>query len=214
MRIGEKAVIGIILGAIYPVLGFLAVWWATFAFLPDRLVFAVAALGFLAGVLVDVVYLRRWVNSAHSISLKLWIAVYLFYSVGVFGFFMGVPVFNLLLGVPAGFVAGSRLVHQQASYEDVRRLRRQACAFTTCVLALACALSAALALMDPYTSSNLKGMFGLPFEVTSAMIVGIIVVGGAALLFLQWGITALAIRLKMRWLTPGPGNQAVHKGLG
>jgi len=30
----------------------------------------------------------------------------LFYSVGMFGFFMGVPVFNVILAVPAGVFVG------------------------------------------------------------------------------------------------------------
>lgn len=118
-RIIEKVLIGTILGAIFPILGFLALWWGTLAFLPDRLPLLLASVGLLTGILVDIAYLRRWVGSAYSINLKIWMAVYLFYSIGMFGFCMGIPVFNVVLAVPAGLFIGGKLARQTADH--VRR---------------------------------------------------------------------------------------------
>jgi hypothetical protein len=200
MRIIEKMLIGIILGAIFPILGFLAVWWGTFAFLPDRLVFLIASIGLFIGILVDAVFLRRWVGSAYSINLKIWMAVYLFYSIGMFGFFMGVPVFNLILAVPAGLFIGSKLAHQTADQDEVRRMNRNTCIYTTSILAAVCVVSAVIALVDPYTGLGLQGMLGLQFEVTRWMLAGVIVIGGMALLLLQWGITGKVIDLAYAWM--------------
>jgi hypothetical protein len=195
MKIIENFLIGAVLSAIFPILGFLAGWWGTFTFMPDRLIFLMASAGLLIGIMVDVVFLKRWVGSAYSINLKIWMAVYLFYSIGMLGFFMGVPVFNLLLAVPAGLFIGSKLAHQRADYNEVRRMSRNTCIFTTGVLAAVCVTSAVIAWVDPYTSLNLQGMLGLQFEVTRWMLAGVIVVGGIALLCLQWGITGQVIRL-------------------
>jgi len=190
MQTIEKIVTGILLGAVAPILCMLIGWWGTFSFLPDRLTFLAAGMGLLAGVLVDVVFLQKWVAGFYSMSLQAWMAVYLFYSTGMFGFFMGVPVFNLALAVPAGFFMGSRLARRNACQDEVRRMKRSTCVFTTGVLAVVCAASAAVALFDPYTAANLQGMLRLPFEVTRGMVVGIILVGGTALLLLQWAVTA------------------------
>jgi hypothetical protein len=195
MRIIEKVLIGTVLGAIFPILGFLTLWWGTLAFLPDRLLPLMACVGLLIGILVDVIYLRRWVGSAYSINLKIWMAVYLFYSISMFGFFMGIPVFNVILAVPAGLFIGSKLARQTADPGEVRRMNRNTCLFTTGVLAAVCVLSAMIALVDPYTGLDLQRMLGLQFEVTRWMLAGGIAIGGIALLLLQWGITGKVIHL-------------------
>ena len=201
MRIFEKVLFGIILGAIAPILGFLAGWWGALAFMPERLIFFGAIVGLLIGILVDIVCLGRWIRNAYLIHLKIWMAVYLFYSIGMFGFFMGVPIFNVLLGISAGMFVGSKLARQAADREDVKRMNRNTCIFTTGILAIVCVLSAVVALVDPYTSSNIQGMLGLPFVVTREMLVAIIAIGGIALLLLQWGITGTTITLTYTYQT-------------
>ncbi len=195
MRRIERVLIGAILGPVFPILGFLAIWWGTFAFLPDMLIFLTASIGLLIGIVVDVAYLKRWVNSAYSFNMKIWMAVYLFYSIGMFGFFMGVPVFNVILAVPAGLFVGSKLARQTADRDEAGQMYRNTCVFTTGVLAAVCVISAVIALVDPYTSVDLQNMLGLRFEVTRWMLAGIIVVGGTALLLLQWRLTGKVIYL-------------------
>ena len=74
-------------------------------------------------------------------------------------------------------------------------MNRNACIFTMGVLAAVCVTLAVIAWVDPYTSLNLQGMFGLQFEVTRWVLAGVIAVGGIALLLLQWGITGKVIHL-------------------
>jgi len=195
MRTIEKVLIGIILGAIFPITGFIAVWWGIYAFLQNKVPFQMAFVGLLIGILVDLHYLRRWVGGAYSINLKIWMAVYVFYSIGMLGFFMGMPVFNVILAVPAGLFIGSKLARQKADHDGVRRLKRDTCVFTTGILAAVCFTSAFIALVDPYTGSDLQGLLGLHFEVRRSMIAGVIAIGGTALLLLQWVITGKMISL-------------------
>ena len=194
----ERYARSLILAPVMPLAGLLGGWWSAYALLPERWIpFAMLA-GLLAGILADVVLLKGLLD--RRFSWLFWAAVYLFYSIGIFGFFMGVPVFNAALTVPAGFVVGSRLAAENADRQQVLKTARRSAWFTTGVLALVCSASAILALADPYTASGLRGMFGLGFEVTQGMIVGLILVGGAALLAGCWGLTVVMVRGTYRWL--------------
>ena len=200
----EKFILALILGLVAPMLGLMVFWWGSLSWVPENWVPLFALLGLLAGILVDVVYLRHWVGMAHRLDIKLWMAIYLFYSMGVFGLFMGVPVFNAILSLPAGFVVGGRLASQGADAARVRKEAGRTALFTTVVLAFICAASAFLALLSPSTPNDLKGMLGLPFEVTQGMILGIILIGGTALLAINWGLTVAVVRFTYTFLHPKP----------
>jgi hypothetical protein len=57
-----------------------------------------------------------------------------------------------------------------------------------------------LALASPSTAYDLKGMFGLGFDVTQGMIVALILVGGAALLAFGWALTVVSVRFSYTFL--------------
>jgi len=182
------------IGAIAPVVGLLVGWWGTAAVLPERGVMIAALCGLAAGLVLDGILLRWAMARADDAPVWLWGAVYIFYAVGAFGFLMGVPVLVVAPGLPAGILVGGRLARQGATDDQARRVARHASAFTTAVLAVACLASATIALLDPYTAGNLEGMLGPPFEVTTPMIVALIVLGGAGLLAIQWVLTGAAVR--------------------
>ena len=189
----ERIGIALILAPLAPLVGFLLSWWAAYAFLPERWIpFAVLA-GLGIGIWADVLFLKGLLD--RRLGWPLWMAVYLFYSTGLFGFFMGVPIFHAALAVPAGFVVGSRLAQEQAELQRVRKAARHTAWFTTAVLALVCAASAIFALPSPSTADDLRGMLGLGFEVTQGMIIGLILVGGILLLGFGWGLSAVSVRL-------------------
>jgi hypothetical protein len=190
----ERAILSASIGAVAPVAGMLAGWWGTFEVLPERGVALAAAGGLAAGLFLDAFFLRRAVGRAHSSPLWMWAALYLFYAVGLFGFFMGVPVFIVPLGIPAGIAFAGRLVTAGAPRAAVLREAGRAASFTTAVLAVACSASAVLALRDPYTAGNLEGMLRLSFQVTRPMILALILIGGAGLLLAQWILTWAAVR--------------------
>jgi hypothetical protein len=206
MRKLETVVIELIFGAIPVIIGALAGWWLSIPFVPESLIFAGMLAGLLLGILIDVAFLKGWVHRAYSSSPIVWGGVYLFYSVGLFGFFMGVPVFNVGLAVPAGFFVGAYLAHQDARLPQVQRAARRSSTVTTCILALVCGASATVALIDPYTADNLEGMLGLSFPVTTPMIVGIILIGGSFLLVLQWWLTKKSVELTYRCLVHHRGE--------
>jgi hypothetical protein len=189
----ERFGLGLLLGPIAPLVSLLSFWWSSYALLPEKWIAFGALSGLLLGLLADVVFLKRWIDRAGQFGFKFWVTLYLFYSMGVFGFFMGVPVFNVLLAIPAGFVVATKFATQTADQQRIRRTASLTAWFTTGVLVAICLASAVLALSDPYTSANLEGMFGLNFELTRGMLIALIIVGGAVLLAGNWWLTTSAI---------------------
>ena len=144
--------------------------------------------------------LKKLLDRACHLGYLFWGAIFLFYAIGVFGMFMGVPVFNALLAIPAGFVVGAKLAEQQADRIQVHWVASRTAWFTTGVLAFVCAASALLALLSKSTASDLQGMLGLGFEVTQGMIIGLILIGGGTLLAVSWGLTIASVRFSHKFL--------------
>jgi hypothetical protein len=196
----EHSILGLILAPLMPLALLLGSWWLAYVLLPESWIFLGALSGLLLGVLLDFPLLKKWLNDAGALGILFWAVVFVFYSIGLFGFFMGVPVFNLALALPAGFILGSRLASQHADELRLRVVSRRAAGFTTFVLTLICAASAVIALADPFTEANLQGMLALSFDVTRGMVIGLITVGGGVLLLLNWLLTFASVRITYKFL--------------
>ncbi|GEM_PF-6895507 len=122
------------------------------------------------------------------------LAVQIILMIGLFGFFMGVPVFNLLPGILITFVFGLHARLNQKSESDFRHDLKKIQWVNLMILLLFLAASAVIAVRDPYTGANLKGMFGLRQDVSRAQIYWIIFLGGAGLLGLQWLLESIISR--------------------
>jgi len=194
----ERIIFGLILAPLAPLAGFMAAWWFSYSVLTEKWIPFGTLFGLGLGILADVFILKRLIMRAPQLKLIFWVAVFLFYTVGVFGMFMGVPVFNALLAIPAGFVIAAKLELQTPAPAGIGLAARRTAWFTTAVLFFICAASAFIALVSPSTASDLKGMLGLGFEVTREMIVGLIVVGGLVLLAFNWVLTALSLWLSYK----------------
>jgi hypothetical protein len=199
MRRIENAAIGIVFGAVPVIACFLAGWWISIPLVPESRIWQCALAGLLLGMLVDVVFLRSWVRRAYSMKPWVWQTVYLFCSVGMFGFFMGVPIFNVILALPAGVFVGRWLAHSSADSTHMQRIARQVAVFTASILGLVCIASGSIALASRSTASDLQGMLGLQFHVTPVMIVGIIVGGGTMILALDWWLTIKSVERAYRY---------------
>jgi hypothetical protein len=211
MRKIEIATIGVVFGAVPIVICFLAGWWISIPFVPESWIFLCALAGLLVGLVVDLLFLKSWVQHAYSMKPLVWMMVYLFYSIGMFGFFMGVPVFNVALALPAGFFIGGWLAHSGADFTRVKKVARHSAVFTACVLALVCIASATIALTSSSTAFDLGGMFRLPFQITPAMIIAIIAGGGIAILILQWWLTFTFVERAYKYFIARIGPSTVTR---
>jgi len=176
---------------IAPVLFFLAGWWGSIPFLKENQIWVIAVAGFVVGVIVDGLFLKRWLARAFDWKLRWVIPIYMFYDLGVFGFFMGVPVVNVLIGIIAGIFLGRRSSYHELARPAFLKTLRAGAYFTVLVMAAVCFGSAFLALSYP-SVNDIRSMLNLPFAVTRPMVVGIVVVGGGVLLVAQYWITKCA----------------------
>lgn len=141
----ESRIVGLFVGITCPLLTFVACWWTTaalnlYAFpLPESVIKVAAFAGFGLGCVLDLVFLRRWVRNFYTANLWLMVAVYLCLCVVAVGFFMGVPVGTLALGIAAGVYVGRRERHHQVDGARVTIALRR-------VAVLAASVTAATAL--------------------------------------------------------------------
>lgn len=183
----DRRFLGLAYGALPPVVLFLAAWWSAIPLLPESQVPVAASAGIAIGLLLDVALLRRALDADWVWSTPALVSLYGIYSVLVFGFFMGVPVPNVGLGIMAGAVA-------IRTGRSARTTGLMTCAW---LLGL-CVASAILALHSPSTPADIEGMLGLPFTVTWSMVVWLIAIGGVLLLAVQYLVTEAAATLTRR----------------
>ena len=199
MEKADKWILGIVFGAVIPIFTFLLFWWSSVLFIKNnKIVLIIAVSGLLLGLLIDYVIKRFLVINYFKISLKVLTGVYIFYSACFFGFFMGVPIFHPILGIIAGYYWGRRLIFQKANRETFPREIRKVSLFTSIIISCICLLSATFALIDSYTADNLEGMLNLSFEITHAMLVGLIIIGGLLLIGFQYWITKMTIIITLK----------------
>jgi hypothetical protein len=190
----EKLFLSVIIGLVFPILLGLAGWWSSIPFVPEKSILYFALGGFMLGVLVDLIFLRFWTRNAFHFPL-IWPAlVYLFYSVGMFGFFMGVPVFNLLMGLVGGYFMGMRLRAENAGNEKVEQTARQTGIFTAFVLAVACVAALTIAGLSSSLEGDIRGMFALANPMSKTAILALSSVAGIGLVILEYAITLAAVR--------------------
>jgi hypothetical protein len=192
----DTVLLSLLYGAVAPTVTFLAGWWLSYA-IPGANIAAGALIGLAVGLLWDVAFLPRLLRRGYDLPGPVLVGLFGFYSVMVFGMFMGVPVPQLALGAAAGVFAAR-------AGRDVRATRRMAVG----CLAPLCVASAIFALGSPSTGDDLEGMLGLPFEVTTPMVIALIVVGGILLLAGQYWVTGLAGRLAGRGAGAVPRNES------
>ena len=182
----DKVFGAVIWGFMLFVVPFCAVWWTVYSLTKDVTIIGLGCfLGVAAGIILNVLFLKKL--AAHPYSQKTWVSILLLmlYSVGIFGFFMGVPVFNILAGMLAAVYIGRQAKILGRDKVHFSRQLKQTQILLFFVLLVLCAASAYLALSDSHTAANLEGMFSLDFSLTQPMLAAIILAGGALLLAFQ-----------------------------
>jgi hypothetical protein len=195
----DRAVSLTVLGPVAPVALLLTGWWGSLGLLGDGPWIPYCALGGAGlGLLLDATLLRSWTGSLLRMRMPALVCVAVFYSVMIYGFFMGLPVANLLVGVAGGYVAGRRATLLAEPPQQARRELLGIAGFATGMLFALCCATAWMALSEPTIASQLKGMLALPFTPTRAMIYALIVVGGFGLVAAEFGGTLATARWAAR----------------
>jgi len=190
----DKILFGFVIGFIFPIMiGLLSVlvWFYT-----DRQETHApfyALIGLSSGLLIDLMFLKRWIKKRYVLSIWFVAGIYILYNICVYGFFMGFPVFNVLLGLLAGYYYGNRICSNKIQPEIRSKLINRVSLFTGLIMTLICISSGIIGLTDKTIGENIQGMLGLDFEITKTMIFTIIFIGGFGLIVSQYFLTRLTM---------------------
>ena len=194
MKQVEKKINRLIIGSIFPLLyGLLSVTiWFLFDGSENRPIIYLA-IGLMFGLAVDYKFLKVWIS--HRFELPIWFmaAIYLIYNIFIYGFFMGLPVFNAFLGFFAGYYFGHRICFNNIESEKHSKLINQVSLFTGLIMTLICISSGFLALVNNEAAGMIKEVLGLSFEVTKSMVWGIVLIGGLTLILTNILLTRISI---------------------
>ena len=191
----------LILSPLAPLAGLMGGWFLAFSLLPEKWIPYGVLTGLLLGILADGFIIRGLIKRIYDLSLLFWSVVILFYAIGLFGVFMGLPIFHVGLAFPIGFLVGSRLARRGAGKQESLSAERQALIFSTGLLTLICLASAFIALSSSSTPFDIQGMLGLPFQITPLMLWGFILIGGVALLVTNFFLTIVIARFTHQFLS-------------
>lgn len=186
----EMILYKIMIWGVVPTILFLAGWWSSIGLQDNDAIFSIAMGGLGLGILIDAVVLKPKLKSIETLKTSTLMMIYVFYSIMVLGFFMGVPVFNLALGILAGRFMVRVGLYKGLTQKQMKTLIQSTAIFVSVVLLGICLISAWIALKDPWdTAINLQGMLGLGFTVTPLMVLGLVVFGGIGLILTQYLLT-------------------------
>ena len=190
----ERLFLMVMIGLVFPILLGLVGWWGSLPFVPERTIAYFALGGFMLGVLVDLVFLRYWTRNALRKPLIWPIMVYIFYSAGMLGFFMGVPAFNAVMGPIGGYYMGMRLRAKNSDKDAVEKTARQTGFFAALIFAAACAASLVIAWLDPSLEANISGMFALSEPISKSAILMLSGAACAGLVVLEYAVTRAVVK--------------------
>jgi lysylphosphatidylglycerol synthetase-like protein (DUF2156 family) len=162
----ESFVVGLVLAVACPLLTFVAFWWTTAAihmqlpWTPLEAVKASALTGLALGLVLDIVYLKRWIKTFYTANIWILAAIYLGLCAVAVAFFMGLPVGTFLLGVGSGAYVGRRHRHARTDRLSAARSLRITAVFAALVTTAAALPIGLLALNDRSVVESLDTLLG------------------------------------------------------
>ena len=189
----DKTFSAIAIGAPIPVVLMLACWWISVPAFDDNamMYWLLIPAGLIIGLVLDLTVLRRFMFRLFSLPMPALFALLAFYSVMVYGLFMGFPVFNTLIGIFGAYVVARSGQLERISIDIIRKNARKTHVFSLILLLLICIVTTIMALNENAIEVELKMMLNLSFEVTRAMVWALILVGALFLILFQFGISKL-----------------------
>lgn len=149
------------------------------------------------GIIIDVIFLKKWVRRAYRVSNKVLAAVYLFCSVVALGLGMGVPIFNVALGIAGGVYSARRMHFAGADEESRKKYFRKTAVFCAVVMAMMCCLITLWAIAGEMVGYRFETPV-LSFTFTVPIFSAVVLAGGTALVLLQYWLTSTSAKLAFR----------------
>jgi len=190
----DRYIFGVLFGGAFPFIFCLlsVVIWFSVDKSEYHIAFYIIA-GLLIGLLIDGYFLKGWIQNMYKLPSSLILMFYVLYNIGVYGFFMGFPVFNSLLGLIAGYYYGKKIGFENIVGSRQAKLKRQVLLITGAIMTLICVPTSFMAFEGDGVGGMIENILGLNFQVTDLMILGIIIVGGISLIAVQMLLTRFAM---------------------
>jgi hypothetical protein len=155
-------------------------------------------------IIIDAMFLKKWVRRAYQINNKMLAGIYLFYSVVALGLGMGVPILNFVLGIMAGVYAARRMRLTGADEQRRKQNFRKTAMFCAAVMALMCCLITLWAIAGRMIGARFETPY-LSFTFTVPIFIAVVLTGGAVLVLLQYCLTLTAAKITIK-LAPATKN--------
>lgn len=199
----ESILVGVVIGMLCPLLTFVLCWWTSAALaiygivrISERAIATATYSGLALGLVLDAIWLRRWIARCYGVSVRLMIVLYLVCSAVAVAFFMGLPAGNLILGTMAGGYMGRREHHTASDRESFSRIIRRTGLFTATITGVEALLIGLLALREKTVGRVLHVGLGMDeTAISGPKGVGLVVVLCLALAIFQFWCTRAAGRL-------------------
>jgi hypothetical protein len=190
----DRFIFNSLFGLALPILCFLLFWWGSLLFASEEKIIMISALtGLGIGIIISLLVKILFKPDIYGLSKQVLVLIYLFFNFGMFGFFMGVPVFHPILGIIAGYYWSKRLKVLKCKTNYRAEIKRISL-FTAIVIGIVCICSAVFALMSKSTPSDLKQMLNLSFDVSQSILVSLILFGGLFLILIQYLSTKVTMK--------------------
>lgn len=201
MKKTDKMLSAIILGSPAPVSLILLFWWSGVLFnLDNNLLYILLVLsGLAAGIILDITVLRWFVFRLFSLSMPSLFIICTFYSIMIYGMFMGFPVFNSLIGIAGTYIVIRKSIVMGDSKEKLDKNTRLFFFFSFLLLLVICIITTLMALNEASIGKELELMLNLKFEVTKGMIWTLILVGGSFLLGFQYILSRIVYKTMRKY---------------
>lgn len=167
--------------------------------IPEQVISIAAVTGLAIGILLDIIYLKKWTKKFYELNKVKSILLYLICSFIAVAFFMGFPVGNLLLGLLAGVYVGRKHHHlnsDQAHFSSASKNVSLFSAFVTSIEALPIGL---LALQEESIIDSINRALGFVlFSANKIVAVTLILILCAILFWIQYFVTRFGTKLSFR----------------
>lgn len=169
-----------------PLAMFLLSWWISDTFVSSWLALGIGLGGLAIGL---------WLNKElilpyqfYRINKRILGFLYLFLSIAMVGLFIGIPVFNIVLGVIAGNYLSIRVISYARSGPEIKRNFLQGSIFSATTI-LSLSLLSGLAALGDFENVAYLFSYYLDFNIEIKQFVYLFLMGSALLAIAQFSLT-------------------------
>ena len=179
------------MGLLIPIIVFVLFWWSIAVLnvfkilnISESVITVVAISGLCIGILLDIIFLKKWIPKFYEMDKSLSISIYLFCSFIAVGFFMGLPIGNIVLGIFAGIYVGRKSHYLHKNKNHFLSTSKKVSLFTASITSLEALPIGLLALQDDSIIDLINQSIGIKLFTINIIIDMLLILMLCLMLFL------------------------------